>query len=790
MPFIFQKKESVMLNRTLLSSVAAVAFSALLLVSTPAVAGEIMFNADSQNVHGATIGNAVVLGQSDTRRNPTLFDRFRQGLNKFFQDDAPESSSNQRPAAAAAPPAIPTTPPKPPTAAEIRDSAATSQQTQQRTTSNVANSGQTRAGTISVPFRDVSDETIDESDIPIHVRLQSMRESFFPSSSYQAIEEAAKASRATSNVSATPLFPLPSHDFADTSRGSVGNVTETPMVPRHSATLDERGNTAAPRNAEMDTRGRQVAPRGEPMPGTTPPMEEHLSPSQQAVQRIAAIDAGQRREQPGNRLVVSASPRLEIEVELPPSVVLNQEITHRIRVTNVGDAPADGVVINTEIPSWIDIRHMDASNGNVVLRPRDDGSGVTDLEWKINRISQSATDMLVLRSISLSRQAFELHVRHDFLRPAIIAKVEVQEPKLEMELIGADEVRWNDVAVYTLLVHNTGNGDAENVRLELLQTSSPETSSCEFPEPLRPGETQELSIEVRRAGKEQEHIDIAVLATGSHDLKAEIRRRIRVLRPKLEVSVQTLPLHFVDNPVELTVRVRNIGTADADNMVIRAELPLGARYGASSEGGIFAVQQQQSVVEWRGRSIARGELQTFTLVCIPQREGECRVSVEVSEHSSSPSGSILATTHGTFMAEAIVELDLAVLAPRGPIELGQEVEYEVLITNTGTKAAENVEIAMTFGRQLEPTGVRGGEAKSTDDGQVFFDKIPAILPKQCVTVNVIVRAEEIGTAPIRAEVTRTDANGAPVSLQKGLAAYIVSRRGAMTASEETHEIVR
>jgi uncharacterized membrane protein len=259
---------------------------------------------------------------------------------------------------------------------------------------------------------------------------------------------------------------------------------------------------------------------------------------------------------------------------------------------------------------------------------------------------------------------------------------------------------------------------------------------------------------------------------------------VKVLRPKLEMSVQTLPLHFVDSPAELTIRIRNVGTADADNITIKAELPLGAQY-RESNGGLYTVQQQQNVVEWRGKSIARNESQTFTLVCAPQREGECRVTVDANESN----GNMLATANSTFKAEAVVELDWAVVKPNGPIELGQEVEYEVQVTNTGTKAAENVEISMTFGVQLEPTGVSGGEAYSTDDGQVFFEKIPAILPKQCVAVKVAVKAEKVGTATIRAEVCREDTDGASVRLERGLSAYIVSRRGAATASGQTQDEV-
>jgi hypothetical protein len=191
---------------------------------------------------------------------------------------------------------------------------------------------------------------------------------------------------------------------------------------------------------------------------------------------------------------------------------------------------------------------------------------------------------------------------------------------------------------------------------------------------------------------------------------------------------------------------------------------------------MFAIQQQQNVVEWRGKNIPKGEMRAFTLICVPQREGECGVTGDASETFG---GNKLAVGNGTFVAKAVVELDMVVLKPNGPVELGKEAEYTVLLTNKGTKAAENVEVSLMFGKQLEPMAVEGGAA-DYEDGQVRFEKIPVILPKQSVTLKVIAEAIQSGTAPIRADVTGTD-----ILLTNGLSTYIFSRQGVATVSGQT-----
>jgi hypothetical protein len=133
-----------------------------------------------------------------------------------------------------------------------------------------------------------------------------------------------------------------------------------------------------------------------------------------------------------------------------------------------------------------------------------------------------------------------------------------------------------------------------------------------------------------------------------------------------------------------------------------------------------------------------------------------------------------------FTAEALVELELDVKKPRGPVELGQKAEYTVELTNTGTKAAENVEIAMLFGRGLEPINVEGNVEAVHDNGQVLFKAIPMILPKECVTLKVITMADVAGMAQVKTHVMSSSID---VPLENGLSTTIVNRqRGVSTAS--------
>jgi len=760
-----------MLNRTLLFSVIA-----LLLFGTPSFVA-----AADGKTFSFQIDNAVILGQqSEARKGPSLGDQLRRMFDKILpSDDTTDNRQRQQPVVA--PPAVPIQPPKPPTAVEIQQFTNTPNQRQPQISVNTSNSS-SRVSSASPIFRNITDEGSEDSETPTHVRLQIMRDAVFSNPDVEKAAIESRAREASQNVRRTPTLTSssPLRDGGNNLGGIVGDSGDFAdfSALQRMAAASSTGEAFPEVFAPLNYATQQTIPRMDQQVAHNQMPDPFRQPRQQQ-QQFAAVETEPRRD-PSRQLITSISPRLDLVIEQPPSAVVGEEVVYRIRATNPGEVPVERVVLNAEIPPWVIIRHTDADNGNWVVYPRNDGSGISDLEWRVNRIDPGETNLLALWLVSQLPRTIELPIQHDFHRPPIVAKVELQEPKLVMELVGPDEVRWNDLVVYTLVIRNVGNGSAEKLRFELVQTSA-EKKATEMEEPLLPGDGREIPIEVR-AGREQEHLDIAIVALGAHDLKSEVNRRIRVLRPRLEMSVQTSPLHFVDEPAEMLIRVVNNGNADAENITIRAELPLGAIHETSSEGGLFVQQQQQNIVEWRGRFIGKGEMQTFSLTCRPRREGECRISVAASE----PAGSILASSNGTFMAEAVVELDLVVQKPNGPIELGQEVTYTIEVTNIGTKAAEEVEISMMFDERLEPTAVAGREAKSTPNGQVFFEKIPTILPKQTEIVKVSVEAKGIGTAQIRAEVIRADASGGPIRLEQGLSANIFSRqRGASTASGRT-----
>ncbi|MDR0338587.1 MAG: DUF11 domain-containing protein [Planctomycetaceae bacterium] len=439
------------------------------------------------------------------------------------------------------------------------------------------------------------------------------------------------------------------------------------------------------------------------------------------------------------------SPRLEVETEGDPRAIVGQEALYRIRIINRGGSSAEQIVLTVEIPNWLEIAQPEISAGTTSVIPREGNKDVRDFVWKISRVEAQAEELLVLHLIPQQRKSVDLRIKYDFFKPATIAKIVVQEPILEMELQGPDEVLWGTNVSYKLLVRNSGNGDAENVKLELLQTGS-DMKSCELAV-LKAGEEQQIDVEVW-TGK-QEHIDINIQATGQYDIAAKVNKRVNVLRPNIVMAVDSPTVQFVGSPAEFQIKVQNIGNAAARDIVLSAAIPLGAKFISCTTGGELTPENQ---IVWKIDSILVGDAFSASVICEPKREGMCKLETSISDKSGE-----LASCTGSFEAEAIVELKLEVENPQGPVEIGQEAVYTLNVVNRGTKAAENVEIKAAFGGGLEPYGVEGGNAYMSD-GQVFFDKIPTITSGQNMILKVKAKAEKPGNHRIRTEVICTTAN--------------------------------
>ncbi len=441
-----------------------------------------------------------------------------------------------------------------------------------------------------------------------------------------------------------------------------------------------------------------------------------------------------------NRVLLDGEgPALSVQTTGPRKITVGKESTYELILRNTGNAAAEDVVVLVDIPEWADLLGADASAGSTqAASPGDDSC---PLAWRVGRVEAAAQQQLVLQIVPRQGRPFDLAVRWSHKPVASQIMIEVQEPKLAVDLEGPREVHYGKSEVYTLKIANTGTGEAENVVVNLTPMGSGENQAISHNVgSLTPGEKK--SIEVELTAREVGNLVIQVDVRGAGGLCAKLNEQVLVRRAALQVDVTGPKVQFVGTVANYHVRVCNRGTATARDLNISASLPSGAKY----LSGIESAEPDTGKIQWTLDRLEPNSEKSYVVKCSLGLPGVNRLDVV-----STAEGDISATAGLTTQVEAMADLVLEVEDPAGPVAVGEETTYELHIRNRGSKTAPNVEVIAYFSEGIEPVSAKGNGHK-IGPGQVVFQPIPSVSPGSNVVLQVEARAQLPGNHVFRAEV--------------------------------------
>ncbi|MEC8337914.1 MAG: hypothetical protein VXZ84_07210 [Planctomycetota bacterium] len=442
----------------------------------------------------------------------------------------------------------------------------------------------------------------------------------------------------------------------------------------------------------------------------------------------------------GDSLLFTKSPQLSVETLGPSEVVIGKEATFKVRLRNLGDPVAESVLVRINTPLGAQIVAAQPSRGqtNSVATSKQ-----KPLEWRLERLDSHQTEFLNLRIVPRKSDAFDLGVTWTLAPIASQARIKVQEPKLNLEIIGPHEIDYGDTKIYRLTISNPGNGVADNVQLKLkpLDGSSRPMAVRDLGS-LGPGGKQVMEVEL--TARQNGYLNVEAQAIADTDLKAAARQRVLVRRAQLGIDADGPEMNYAGTTATYRFKVDNQGNSSAKNIRVVATLPTGADYLDSSDQGEWTPESRQVV--WSVPALVAQNNQTFEVRVSLSHPGENLFNVRLSADDDLAASSEVAT-----LVEALADLQLVINDPRGPVPVDEETTYEVLISNRGTKAAEAVDVVVFFSEGIEPISVAGGSA-TVNPGQVIFHPIDQIAPGDDVVYKIAARANRSGNHVFRTEV--------------------------------------
>ncbi len=177
-----------------------------------------------------------------------------------------------------------------------------------------------------------------------------------------------------------------------------------------------------------------------------------------------SVDARASENAPGARtLFARKGPVLSVKTMGPRTIVVGRESTYQVQMTELGRRGCRRTGRTRDVAGMGRSRPHRGQLGRGQTA-RGGARGGHRLERRPSR-RQDRAQHLTMRIIPRQSRPFDLAVRWESKPIASQAMIEVQEPKLSLQLEGPREVPYGKKELYRLKLANTGNGNAENVTI-------------------------------------------------------------------------------------------------------------------------------------------------------------------------------------------------------------------------------------------------------------------------------------------------------------------------------------
>lgn len=560
----------------------------------------------------------------------------------------------------------------------------------------------------------------------------------------------------------------------DDYESSIDSADASPLV---AVVVEEEAKSAPRTRAAVPDNQVKNHPTSSAVASNEDELLEEYESSDEEVEDVAAVDNRLEEFLPAenvqNRKAATSessettlsqgrAPIIEVDSLGPRKLTVGQSSTYTIRVKNAGSEIARKLVVTTDIPEHaIDLRAV-PSVGDASIQEGNERGGVRQCVWKVGVLKPGDEQKLTLSMTPTKRASFGLTSAFDFERPSTSAEVEVQEPILEALIEGRDSIEWGVEDRYRLRLRNIGNGDAENV---VLNVSTGENEATQKIGVLRAGEEKTIEMSVKTVSEEFFVIDAH--ATGAYGLEANATKKVTTLRGRLNVAIETPDLQFVEGEFEAVIRVRNDGDATLQNVDVVAQLPSGVE--ALSCSSQARRNDDKRRVYWVAPYIRPNEETSFTVVCRVNAAGNAKFEAVAVDQTG-----LVAQAKSVVNVESIAVLAMRVNVPKEPVAVGKTCVYELVVENNGSRDAHDVNTGIFLGSGMRPLSVEDGRGYVyEEDSKALFKRIACLKAGESKVFRVHAEALAPGNQKVQAMLQSSSED---VSLLCEETTYCYSRR--------------
>lgn len=408
---------------------------------------------------------------------------------------------------------------------------------------------------------------------------------------------------------------------------------------------------------------------------------------------------------------------------------INQPYEYSVKVTNLTGMIIRDVELIQRLPGNFQIKGSDykmregAENGTVGLF--------------LGELQPEESKVVRINGIFTEKGEMPLCTDVTYKIPELCLSPNILEPMLSVTSQGPSEALICDVIPIKVVVSNKGEGAIRNVEVRDslppgLQTTDNKTEIVQNIGTLKPGESREVSVEVK-ADKTGEFTSAAkVVAEGGLNVESD-PTTVVVSEPVLDIEKTGPEKRYLDSEVAYEIAVNNQGNGPALSTVIEDAVPVNMLYVKASEGGTLS----NGVVRWELGTLEPQDARKVNVVLRTKNVGKA-VSVTTAKANCAKPVSASIETEVIGVPGILLE----VVDTKDPVPVGDTTSYTIAVTNQGSEVGTNIEVACALDDSMQFVSSSGATEGSPDGNMIRFDPVTELAPKDKASWQVIVKARD------------------------------------------------
>ncbi|MDR1477813.1 MAG: DUF11 domain-containing protein [Planctomycetaceae bacterium] len=432
------------------------------------------------------------------------------------------------------------------------------------------------------------------------------------------------------------------------------------------------------------------------------------------------------------------TPHLTLEKVLPAEIVVDQPLTIKTVVKNIGRSTVKNVTIRDRIPQGT---RLLSTTPKAATTP--DG----ELVWSLGNLDGSEQLIVEMRVLPIREGEIGSVAVVNYYAEASSRSM-VTRPRIQVEVKAPQDVRLGEVANVEITIHNPGTATATGIIIEEyipdgLYHKDGKVLINKNVDSLKPKERKMLTLPLTCVGAGVLQNKIIVKANGN--LKAEEKTIINALAPVLDLKIVGAKQRFLERSSDFRLIVSNKGTASANEVELKLALPVAMQFVSTNQSGVY--EPSTHTVHWALQELPAETTGEIDLVLMPAKIGSCSLLF-----AGSGKNNLQAETKHAVSVDGISAISFEVTGNSNLVEIGKDAIYEIKVANKGTKGAENVRVNAQLSDGMSFVNADGPVGHQSKNRIVQFEPLAQLDAKGEKVYKISARCDNDGDHRITVQI--------------------------------------